>query len=372
MPRKTRRRPWGSITEITRGKKYVLRWVQNTDKGRKRKSRTFYGTYAEADKELTRIRFENINDTPTMTIGDVINKWYLPWLMKRLEDGKIKQSTYDAYLDVIRRSVSPKWRNVPIDSISPIDVQEWIYSLNKHECVIAMVILKAAMDFPTKYELVETNKFRINYDIPRKSKPKQKSKLYTLEEADEMFRRVRGTDIEAAIILELFGSARVGESLGVKCTEVKLVERNGIKAAVVPIIRRADSYGGVILPDGDLKTPHSLRTVIIPEPYGTRLYEIAQENIAYKWLTRLVDGRPMGCWMLRWRWPQIAGDDWITPSKLRNSWRTFAQFEWGIDFDTCEVLMGHQLPGVSGKHYIKPSDEQLIDVVTSAMALRTN
>ena len=56
MPRKKQRRAWGSVTEIKRGKKYVLRWMENTPDGRKRKTRTVYGTYREACAALDAIR----------------------------------------------------------------------------------------------------------------------------------------------------------------------------------------------------------------------------------------------------------------------------------------------------------------------------
>lgn len=55
MTRKQRRRAWGSITEAKRGKKYILRWQENTSCGRKRKTKTVYGTYREACTELDRI-----------------------------------------------------------------------------------------------------------------------------------------------------------------------------------------------------------------------------------------------------------------------------------------------------------------------------
>lgn len=48
MTKKQRRRVWGSVTEMRRGKKYVLRWMQNTPQGRRRKTKTVYGTYREA------------------------------------------------------------------------------------------------------------------------------------------------------------------------------------------------------------------------------------------------------------------------------------------------------------------------------------
>ena len=54
-----------------------------------------------------------------------------------------------------------------------------------------------------------------------------------------------------------------------------------------------------------------------------------------------------------------AGAMWRTLGRipfanLRNSWRTFAQFEWGVGYDTLELLMGHKLPGVTGQHYLVP------------------
>ena len=58
MTRKQRRRAWGSITEAKRGKKYILRWHENTPCGRKRKTKTVYGTYREACTELDRIHVE--------------------------------------------------------------------------------------------------------------------------------------------------------------------------------------------------------------------------------------------------------------------------------------------------------------------------
>ena len=48
-------------------------------------------------------------------------------------------------------------------------------------------------------------------------------------------------------------------------------------------------------------------------------------------------------------------------ANLRNSWRTFAQYEWGVGYSTLELLMGHKIPGVTGQHYLRPSTEQLAE-----------
>ena len=68
MTKKQRRRVWGSVTEMRCGKKYVLRWMQNTPQGRRRKTKTVYGTYREACAELDRIQ-DSLNGRPRKTLG---------------------------------------------------------------------------------------------------------------------------------------------------------------------------------------------------------------------------------------------------------------------------------------------------------------
>ena len=70
----------------------------------------------------------------------------------------------------------------------------------------------------------------------------------------------------------------------------------------------------------------------------------------------------MNVGMLFDEWTRLAGADKIPFANLRNSWRTFAQAEWRIDYDVLEMLMGHALPGVTGRHYLRMSVAQVVDV----------
>ena len=72
--------------------------------------------------------------------------------------------------------------------------------------------------------------------------------------------------------------------------------------------------------------------------------------------------------MLNHMWSKEAGRDALPFANLRTSWRTFAQYDWGVDYDTLEVLMGHKLKGVTGDHYLKPSVGQLVNAVAKAVA----
>ena len=61
------------------------------------------------------------------------------------------------------------------------------------------------------------------------------------------------------------------------------------------------------------------------------------------------------------------GDERFPFANLRPSWRTLAQLEWRVDYDTLEILMGHVIPGTTGKHYLRPSVEQLADNMADAL-----
>ena len=129
MPRKARRRAWGSVTEAARGKKYVLRWVENTPQGRRRRSRTMYGTYREACNELAKIQATKCDERAVPTIGSLFEARYLPWLERRYEDSA--SNTKSLYLRAWKNHCEPKWARVPIDQVKPLDVQEWLDGINE-------------------------------------------------------------------------------------------------------------------------------------------------------------------------------------------------------------------------------------------------
>lgn len=368
MPRKARRRSWGSITEVTRGKKYVIRWMENTDKGRRRSSKTFYGTYKDACRELSVAEVNHGLEKRTPTIGEVYNAWYLPWLELQVESGKKKQGTADEYISIWNRIVSPRWESTPIDKVKPAELQSWLLGLNKGNANLSMILLRKVGDLAVRNKVVDANVFRLEYDMPLATSRKKNLSVYNLSKAEEMFERLKGSNVEVQFIVSCFGGARVGESLGIRASEVRAIECEGIRFAVVPIKRRMTKVGTMPRPDGDLKTPQSERETLIPEPYCDRVLEIAKERVenGIEWLADRGDGLPMNANSFMYFFYQLAGPDSIPLSNLRASWRTIGQFDWGVDSDTLEVLMGHVLDGVSGKHYIRPSIMNIADSFAKA------
>lgn len=110
MPRKRRRRSWGSIRSVSRDV-HVLRWWANTEAGRTRQCMTFRGSRAEAELMMDRLHVEHADrgDRPVPTVGLAYAMWYEPWLARRLANGKIKPSTHRLYTGCWVKHIQPRW-----------------------------------------------------------------------------------------------------------------------------------------------------------------------------------------------------------------------------------------------------------------------
>lgn len=370
MPRKRKRRSWGSITTVNRCK-HIIRWTQDAPEGRTRLSKTLYCTYREADAELARIHAYLGSGGPSKTVGYAHDAWWWPDMeRKSAERGKPKRRTLGMYARTWDVHVRPRWECVPLSKVRRLDVQEWLSGMTLGDGKLSIVVLRGVLDAAVKYEEIESNKLRgVDFEFGPKSRERDKS-VYSLAQAEEVLGRLRGTRAEAPFIVAYFGGARTGESLGARCREVYPMEIDGERMAVVPITRQMGDTGCEPLPDGDLKNPQSVRNAIIPAPYGDMLLEIARGNLARgsEWLADRGDGLPMNKATLDRAWTQTAGDMAIPFANLRASWRTFARFDWELPHDTMELLMGHLLKGVSGQHYLRPSVENLARSVAQAMA----
>lgn len=261
MPRKARRRSWGSVTEVSRGKKYVIRWVENAPEGRKRKSRTIHGTYREACNELARLQAEKCDQRAVPTFGRAYEMWYRPWLESKYA-GSDSSTPYN-YARAWSRHCAPRWASVAVDQARPLDVQEWISGMKRGDVQACMAVMRRLGDYAVRYEAAPDNKFRLPYQMPEPSRGRSRA-VYDAAQADAMLEAVRGLAVEPAFILACFGGARTGESLAVKADEVRWAEFGGVRVAMVPVARRMGRSGSE--PMEGLKTKESAREMVIPEP----------------------------------------------------------------------------------------------------------
>lgn len=365
MPRKKQRRAWGSVTEIKRGKKYVLRWP-DPSKRCGRATETFYGTYREACERLDVIHAERLKDSAPhsrMTIGEIYSGHVLPEYRRRIELGQLKSKSLECYEYSWGKTIKQRWADVGIADVTHIDVQEWLMTMPLGHAKQSMIVMKKIGDFAEANELVQRNVFRSDYLMPAAGVKRSRG-ICDNAELDEILSLVKGSRIEPAFILAAYGSCRSGESLGVRCSEVEPFEHDGQTFAIVPIVRRMRGSGTEPTKNGDLKTAESKRAVVVPPPYGQRLLDIAagKTREGIEWLADRGDGLPLNRSAANREWGKLVPDEKRIPfQNLRTSWRTMAAMEWGVSSDVLEMLMGHRLPGTTGHHYMRPSWEQLAE-----------
>lgn len=365
MPRRKRSR-WGSITTVSR-RKHIIRWTEDSPTGRVRKSHTFYGTRAEAElwRDRKHVEVSDMAETPHLTIGKAYEEWFLPSIDQRLADGDMAKNTYIAYVrnwDGITRG---RWAKVPVGEIKPLEVQQWIDTLTRGGATQSLKLLRKVLDLCVKYEAVESNKFRIDYSLPKANS--RDKRVLSLAEADALFRKLRGCACEAPFILACFGGARTAEALAVG-SGIESVTADGIRFAVAKVERQATERDGKL--SSRLKTKESRRAMLVPPPYGDRLLEIAGERRGCELLADRGDGIAFGRQSFRLRWIAESGAP-VPFSNLRPSWRTIAHYEWHLEYETAEMLMGHAVEGTTGRHYLRPSIEDLAASFAASLKMST-
>ena len=245
MTKKQRRRVWGSVTEMRRGKKYVLRWMQNTPQGRRRKTKTVYGTYREACAELDRIHVEHADDAPVPTIAKAYETWLVPKMAAQVEAGTLAPNTRDLVLRSWKNYVGPRWGAMPVDQLRAVELQDWLLTLPAATADTALLTLRKVYACVSTFIRLPLDPFAasVRYTMPTRKTRERSKRVYTLDEALGVLDALRGNPLEPAFILACFGSCRSGESLGVRTDEVMRWERSGTVLASADICRQMQQSG---------------------------------------------------------------------------------------------------------------------------------
>lgn len=355
------RAAYGSISPTKDGITRVRYWGDLKDgKGYRRLSKNIRGNRRDAQQFLARMQLEHNEDGPTLTVADVYRLYYVPSLKQK----GLASSTINVYAGVWKTHIEPRWGNIQVNAIKPLEVQEWLFTKGKNPAQQCLKVLKGLFDKAVLYDICESNPFAINYVLPKDQRERDKG-IYTLSECKAIAGVLEGHTIEAAYILAAFGSCRTGEALGVRASDIKMMEAdNGMMCAVVEIKRQVTEAGAIT---ERLKTQQSARVVVIPQPYAARLEAISKERKHL--LTCDNFGKPLRRHALRDSWNNQldkAGIEAHPFQNLRNSWRTYMEWELQAAPAKLEKLMGHKGKSVTAKHYIRPEIMQLVNAVADA------
>lgn len=364
MPRKKVRSTWGANEDAGNGRRRLRYWADLHDgRGYVRHSMTIVGSRRDGDETLARLRVEHSQDRPTPTVGQAWEGWVLPDMLDRLSCGELSPSALANSRSRWRRHVAPRWADVPVTDVRPLDVQAWLLdgSMTHDMAVASLRLLRQLLDVSMRYEAVDRNAADARYRMPRSTVREHSRAVYTVSELEAALDAVRGTAAYAPAVMCGLASCRPGEALGPLRSEVRAVESHSMTLAVVDLVRQVDRDGRVV---GRLKTPQSARPVVVPEPWSLDLLGVRTGWLCDDGCGDPVSQRVAGaCWESSLR---EAGIEPIPFRNLRNSWRTYMRWELGVDEDMLESMMGHVGRNVGEQHYDRPRAEAYADVVASA------
>lgn len=367
------RSSWGCVQRLDRDRYRIRYWADLGD-GYRRHTETVRGTRREAERRAAELRAAHEVEPgapkrrpSSVTVGDAWSLWLLPELEARLAAGEIAPNTLRNNRASWARDVAPRWESVRCDAVAALDVQEWLLTMSANNAAMARIVLGQVMGKAVMFGACPSNPLLVRYRMPRAA-AKRDAGVYTLDELGAVLRAVHGSEVEPPVVLAAFGSARVGESLGVLCSEVSLREVGGVPVALAPVVRQVGHSGEV---SDRLKTAQSRRTLAIAGPVGVRLYSLAREleSQGLAWLADDGFGAPLSQQVLNRRWAALldaAGVARHPFRNLRNSWETNMHWALGVEPSMIERMMGHAGKTVTARHYDRPDEDAFAETAARA------
>lgn len=361
--RKRRRRGTGTIERMSNGT-YRARVVRGhrTD-GKRRTVSKVCATYDEAVEACVELSAK-LNGASAYGDSITLKEYYYGFFRdepstrgERRSEATLRQ--YDAAME---RFVFPALGDRPIAKITHAEMKLVIYSASSpHGC---KTVLRAVMRAAYDDEFVVEKPFERRVATPRKKRPQ--TAPWTAQEAATALKALRGSPIEAYLILGLSG-LRKEEALAVcpDCIQasasVDIVTGKMEKTVSVLVERTYTDDDGL---RQKTKTEFSRRTMPVIVAGRDRLLEILAETrpddpeALDDWaMTRLIPWG--GNWFARvWRRElEIAGLRYIPPDMLRHTSETLMQAA-ALPDSLVSRLHGHTEIQTDYRHYLRPGAEQ--------------
>lgn len=360
------RRDWGSISCVRKGVWRLRYWAQ-TDSGYRRCSETVRGTRKDAGNRLAELRVLHTHDAPCPTLEECWTRWYLPDRERMVEQGDLSPQSLIQYRSTWRKHVCERWAKTPVDRIRPIDVQQWLLGLKRVAATASMHLMRQILNYATRYDVLATNPLSIPYLLPSRSTTAQRENdVWTPNELGDVWRACWGSWIEPAVLLAGFGSCRVGEALGVRADDVRILTVKDVPIATVCIERQIDGGAKVA---NRTKNRWSRRTVFLAGRPAQRLWQLACGKKATAFLSAPPHAEHATQKELRLEFARLLQEGHVALhlfKNLRKTWQTNMRWVVRLPPWAIEPMMGHAGAGVTGRHYDKPSDQLFAELLAEA------
>lgn len=361
------RSTWGSIRSKSKGV-----WEVRYTVGGRRKSETVRGTRKQAEQRRAELQVEFGPLGPGPGTGITVQGCWTRYYRPHVERHKAP-ATLDGYESAYSSRIGPAFGDRVMESVRPAEIQEWLDGMTYGAARKAFAVLRAMYNWAEDKELVSRNVMAKRYEMPRRSDGGSRAvceDVHDLTTLKSVFEDCRGEVWEAGYICSAFGGLRRCEAFGVRLDGVEYFppgsEGSAAGFAVVEVRRSVQRIKGRVVVSETLKTDGSRGVAVVPDPYASRLAEIAEERRGDVWLMDDGFGEPIDPEVLASaykRWFQRSPYRYIPWKNLRNSYATMLH-EAGVELGVIAKVLRHTTPMITYKHYDKPSIGMLAEAVS--------
>ena len=254
---------------------------------------------------------------------------------------KVRPNTLEGYLSAIRCHLIPKWAGREIETITSDELQSWVDAFE-----LPGAARKAFNTFRQIYRWhLRTNRVRI-YDetqsVELPSTPRKVPNALTPKQAREAIRDMRGTDFEAAALVQLSCGLRPCEAVALTWADVNL------STGEVRITKGLHEAFGEVY-ESPTKTEKSTRTVVLPR-YAVERLRALKRSVTPSKRDRLYLSTPCRYRRQVRSWFRKRGVR-MCAQWLRHTFGTLA-LQAGVPIETVALMLGHAGISTAYEHYL--------------------
>lgn len=255
-----------------------------SDGSRRVVTRTVHGAEDDARREAERIADE-LGRSPSMLRGVTFGNVWARYLERRAP--KLAKKTVSSYAWVIKKDWMPRFEQTDVSAISHADIQAALLSMTHDRAIRAKRVISAVLSWAVSVGMVDENAAQGAYELPRSDETTKDAQLFDSDPFAAIegsrgvwdartvmaaFPLMRGLPLEPCWLACVGAGLRVEEALALRRLDVRRIAIAGrmvTQLAVHHARPDTEEYKAT-------KTSQSVRIVAVAEPFGARLWEVAE------------------------------------------------------------------------------------------------